>query len=348
MVKNKLIFSKNITIQEIITLLDENGLGILPVVDHNNTFIGIITDGDLRRGILYNKKIEDIINYNPISIEANTSENEILYLLKKINRRYMPIIDRSGKYVDIFSLDDRQIHLKSNCVFILAGGLGSRLGELTKDTPKPMLNIQEKPILQTQIEMFREQGFTNFIISINYKGEVIKEYFQDGKELGVNIKYVEEDKRLGTAGPLSLAKELLTKPFVVINGDILCTVNFSEILYHHISNKSDATMCIKEQTQQIQYGVIELNHDQSIKAINEKPINNYFINSGIYAFNPIVLSHIPNDKYFDMNTFFNLLIEDKNIKTNTFQLNDYWIDIGRKEDFMLANQQYLKQSHSFE
>ena len=342
MIKNKLILTKNTTVSEIIELLDVIGIGILPVVDNKNKLIGIITDGDLRRGILYKKPIGDIINHNPITIDVSTNENEIIYLLKKINIRYIPIVDKNNKLIDIFSLEDRQLNLKSNLVFILAGGLGSRLGELTKNTPKPMLNIHEKPILQTQIEMFREQGFVNFIISLNYKSEIIKEYFGNGKELGVNIQYVEEDKRLGTAGPISLAENLLKKPFIVINGDILCTLNFSKALYTHISKNADATMCIKEQTQQIQYGVIKLNNDDSIKNIDEKPITTYYINSGIYIFNPSIINFIPKNKYFDMNLLFDILINNNNIKTNTFKIDDYWIDIGHKEDYLLANQQFIR------
>ena len=340
MVENKLVFSKKTNIYDVIELLDQNGLGILPIVNNENILIGIITDGDLRRGILYNKKVEDIINYEPITIDASTSENEIIYLLKKINMRHVPIIDENKKLIDIFSLEERQQHLKSNYIFILAGGLGSRLGELTKDTPKPMLNVHEKPILQTQIEMFREQGFVNFIISINYKGDIIKNYFGNGKALGIHIEYVEEDIRLGTAGPISLAKKMLDKPFIVINGDILCTLNFSEVLYNHISKTSDATMCIKEQTQQIKYGVIKLNKDNSIRNIDEKPITTYYINSGIYVFSPTIIKFIPKNKYFDMNSLFDILIDNINIKTNTFKISDYWIDIGHKKDYDLANQQY--------
>lgn len=338
---NKLILEKNTEFDDAIKLLDSNGNGVLPVVDNSNKLIGIITDGDIRKAILNkNLDLEHIINSNPFRLNINTSKVKRIQYMKQIKRRHIPLVDDKDKFISIFTLDDIDFNLKPNTVVIMAGGLGTRLGELTKHTPKPMLHVGDKPILELIIEKFMIYGFTKFLISVNYKKEVIKEYFRDGSKWGIEISYLEEDKRLGTGGALSLIKTELTEPVLVTNGDILTNIDFEEFLNYHLVKKSTATMCVREYEHIIPYGVIETSEDKII-ALSEKPKIKFNINTGIYILNPDAISRIPVNEYYELPSLFQNLI-DNNITPYYYQVVDYWIDVGRKEDFLQANNDITK------
>ena len=333
-----LILTDKTTFKEAIELLDRNGNGFLAIVDDNNKLIGILTDGDIRRAVLNNKNnLMGIINKTPYTARNNTPKKSIILNLRQLHKKHMPLVDENGILQEIISLDDEKFNLKANWVVIMAGGLGSRLGELTKEIPKPMLEVNGKSILQKQIEMFRDQGFVNFLISVNYKSEVIKDYFQNGDTFGVNIKYLEEKQRLGTAGALKLIKMKIDNAFFVINGDIITNIDFNTLLIQHTTDKSDATMCIKNYENRIEYGVIKLNNQKEIVSMEEKPVQEFFINAGMYMFNKSVLKEIPTDVYFDMNVLFEKLIRKK-YKVSSMLLKDYWLDIGVKTDYIKANE----------
>jgi dTDP-glucose pyrophosphorylase len=333
---NELILTKDTQLDDAIQLLDRNGNGVLPVVDESNKLLGIITDGDIRKAII-NKdlKLENIINRNPTVINKSASTINKIQLLKKIQRRHLPIVDDTGNYIEVFTLDDADFTIRPNWVLIMAGGLGVRLGDLTKDTPKPMLNIAGKPIIERTIENFIHQGFSKFYISVNYKKDVIKNYFKNGAELGVEIKYIEERQKLGTAGALSLLDIKETNPLIVINGDIITSINFNELLDYHCKKNAEATMCVREYTHSIPYGVIDIEDDKMI-GMTEKPEIKFNINTGIYILNTNILSKIPKNTRYDMTTLFSMLIENK-LKMGIYKLNDYWMDIGYPEDYHNAN-----------
>ena len=222
----------------------------------------------------------------------------------------------------------------------MAGGLGTRLRPLTEDIPKPLLKVGNKPILETIIKNFASHGFVDIVISINYKGDLIKNYFKDGSDLGVNITYVEENKRLGTAGALSLLADTPNEPFFVMNADLLTDVNFSHLMDYHCMGNSTGTMCVREYEYQIPYGVIQMEND-CITEIVEKPINKFFVNAGIYVLSSKVFDYIPKDKFYDMPTLFNTLIKEK-LKTLSFPIHEYWLDIGRMSDFEQAQSEYFR------
>lgn len=337
MMNSVFIYKEDLGIEDILEFLNRDGKGVIAFVDNDNKLIGIVTDGDIRRGILNHKtQLKDIINFNPITKDKSICVKELVSYLKKEVKRVVPLVDKDNKLVQLFSLDDIDYNIKENFVVIMAGGLGTRLGELTKDTPKPMLKLGDKPILQHQIERLREQGFVNILLSVNYKAEVIKDYFKDGKELGVNITYLEETTRLGTAGSLSLISKVLNDPFFVLNGDIITDFNFNNLLDFHKEQNSDATMLVRSYKNKLQYGVIEFDDNHNLQEIREKPEFEYFINSGIYMFNYEVISHIPKEEYYDMNSFFDSL-KFKNYTLKTYVVNDYWLDIGMVKDYNQAN-----------
>jgi len=336
---HKLILDETTTFEDAIKLLDTNGNGVLPVVNNKNLFIGLITDGDIRKAILNNSlDLKHIINKNAYKLNAKSSKMQCIQYLKSIKRRQLPLVDDAGKFVNLFTLDEVEFNRKENAVVIMAGGLGTRLGELTKDTPKPMLHVGNKPILETIIEKFIEFGFYNFYLSVNYKKEIIKDYFENGTKWGIEIIYLEEDKRLGTGGALSLIKENLDSPAIVTNGDVLTAINFDDLLNFHKSKNATATMCVREYEHIIPYGVIET-QDDKIVALSEKPRMKFNINTGVYVINPDSIQRIPTNEYYDLPSLFSSLI-DSGISPYYYQLKDYWIDIGRVEEFERANKEF--------
>ncbi|HEC1794932.1 TPA: alcohol dehydrogenase, partial [Campylobacter lari] len=199
---------------------------------------------------------------------------------------------------------------------------------------KPMLKVGNKPILEIIIEKFKKQGFINFILCVNYKAEVIQDYFKDGKDFDVRISYIQENKRMGTAGALSLIENIGHEPFFVTNGDILTEVDYNSILEFHIANKSLATMGVRKYFYQIPYGVIVSNIKNQIVKIKEKPEQTFLINSGIYVLDPKILSYMPKNEFYDMPALFEDIQESNKY---AYLIEDYWIDIGRHDEYNKAN-----------
>ncbi|EAI9960578.1 CBS domain-containing protein [Campylobacter coli] len=334
--------SKNITIKEALKLLSSYASIRLLVIGDKDKW-GIVTDPDIRKALLNNMTLEDkierIVNYNPIIAHCNDDKEKIIQLSAKYNIYQIPIVDDSGCIIRIENvLEDKTIN-KTNKIVIMAGGLGTRLRPLTENIPKPMLKVGNRPILEIIIKKFKKQGFTNFILCVNYKAEVIQNYFKDGKDFGVSISYVREDKRMGTAGALSLIEDVGEEPFFVTNGDILAEVDYDAMLEFHITNKSLATMGVRKHFYQIPYGVIVSNVENQILKIEEKPEQTFLVNSGFYILDPKILSYIPKNEFFDMPTLF------ENIQENdkyAYLIEDYWIDIGRHEEYEKARSDIAK------
>ena len=338
------IVSPETTIRKAIEVIESSKLKISFVVDNKNILIGSITDGDIRRGILNEINLDNMVtkvmNSNPLSAKSGDSKEIVLNLMKRADIRQVPLIDEHGRICSVEHLSEYiSKDIVDNTVILMAGGLGNRLNPLTNNCPKPLLKIGDKPLLETIIESFIEQGFVNFYISVNYKAEMIQEYFKDGYQWGVNIKYLHESKRMGTAGALGLLKVNTTKPIIVINGDLLVKVDFSYLLNFHEENNVQATMCVREYDMQIPYGVISTNENNQILSITEKPIKKYFINAGIYVLQPEVLDIVPKNSNFDMPMLFEALIK-MNSKTIIFPIKDYWMDIGEMENFLRAQNEY--------
>ena len=238
MANNILVLKASSSLEEAIKLLDDNGTGVLPVIDNSKKFLGLITDGDIRKAILNkNLDIEHIINRKPFKLNIKATKQQKMTYLKSIHRRHLPLVDDENKFIEMFSLNENDFNLKPNWVVVMAGGLGKRLGDLTKETPKPMLKVVNKPMIEHIIDFFISHGFTKFIFCVNYKANIIKDYFKDGKEFGVQIKYIEEKKRLGTGGALSLIDFELKDPFFVTNGDVLASLDYEDLLDFHKVNK---------------------------------------------------------------------------------------------------------------
>ncbi len=339
----KIKLSKSASIKEALKVIGDGAMKIVLVVDKSDKLLGTLTDGDIRRGLLngldLKSSIESIIFKTP-TVAKNTDTKEMilkLALSKKLHQ--IPIVNEFGKVIGIEEINELvKPNTKTNKVILMVGGLGKRLGSLTKDTPKPMLKVGNKSILETIVESFSSYGYTNIVMCLNYKSHVIKDYFGNGSKFGVNIDYVTEEKRMGTAGALSLLKEKPEEPFFVMNGDLLTNVNFESIHEFYSSNNADALMCVREYESQVPYGVINMKNTK-ITSIDEKPMQKFFVNAGIYMLDPNILEHIPKNQFYNMTTLFEKIIE-KNKNAISFPIQGYWLDIGRFEEFEKANEEY--------
>ena len=333
------------SIIEAMRLIDKVALQILLVTDQDKTLLGTITDGDIRRAILRGGSMEDpiegVMNTKPTTFAVDESMADMLVAMRLLKISKVPVVDHLNRVVRLEIIDELlRPTPKDNPVVIMAGGLGSRLDSLTKNCPKPLLQVGHQPVLQTILENFVVYGFHNFYFSLNYKAEMIEEFFGNGSKWDVSIKYIHEDKRMGTAGALSLLPEKPDIPLFVMNGDILTKVNFLQLLDFHIEHRAAATMCAFKYGLQIPYGVLQIDRDSLIK-IDEKPVQSFFVNAGIYVLEPQVLAHIPADTFFDMPSLYEKLIESKK-EAAVFPLREYWIDIGHMSDFERAQGDFKK------
>jgi dTDP-glucose pyrophosphorylase len=335
--------SQTATIKEALEIIDKAAMQIALVIDENDKLLGTITDGDIRRaflkGLNLDSSIQTVIFKNPTIANISDTKEEILKVALSKKLHQVPIIDNDGKIVGIQEIEELiKPKNKTNKVILMVGGLGTRLRPLTENTPKPMLKVGNKPILQTIVEKFSEYGYTNIVMCVNYKSYVIQDYFGDGKKFGVNIEYILEKQRMGTAGALSLLKEKPDEPFFVMNGDLLTNVNFEHLHDFHSANNSMGTMCVREYDFQVPYGVVNIDGSK-ILSIEEKPTHKFFVSAGIYMLSPDVLKYIPKNDFYDMPTLFEKLISE-NKNTISFPLREYWLDIGRMEEYKKANDEY--------
>lgn len=342
--KSVLILSQK-SILEAIQIIDNGALQIALVIDKQGRLLGTVTDGDIRRGILkgidLNKPVDLIMNSQPTVAVEGISRQKVYALMRRKKLRHIPIVDKEGILTDLHFLDElMSSEQNDNWVVLMAGGLGSRLRPLTEDCPKPLLKVGGKPVLETIMNSFIDQGFNKFFISVNYRAEMIEDYFGDGSGWGVNIEYLHEKERLGTAGALGLLPERPEKPVLVMNGDILTRVDFRYLLNFHEENSAAATMCVREHQLQVPYGVVRID-DYRLHAIEEKPVQRFLVNAGLYVLNPETLEDIPQNTYLDMPAFFEHII-NSNKETAAFPIREYWIDIGHSGDYEKANGEYAE------
>ena len=334
---------KDSSVKVAIEAIDKGAIQLCCVIDDNNILQGVISDGDIRRALLkgmnLNHDIAKVINKKPFTIKENGDAVEDEIKMKEIGIRSAPIINDKSQLIGIKMLDKANLLFdRDNPIVIMAGGLGSRLYPLTKDLPKPMIEISGKPILEIIINKFANEGFKNIFLCVNYKSEIIKDYFKDGANFRVNISYIEEDKRLGTAGALSLINQKFDAPIIVTNGDILSKINFSQFVNHHIRQKAKASVAVREYSYEVPFGVIE-NEDGFIKNISEKPSQHFFVNAGIYVLQPELIKMIPKDEFYDMPSLINRLVKE-NEQVASYLIREYWLDIGRNSELEKARSEY--------
>jgi|LWDU01.1.fsa_nt_gi dTDP-glucose pyrophosphorylase/predicted transcriptional regulator len=324
-----------------IEVLEESGLRIALVVDKDNKLYGTLTDGDIRRAIMsgmtMSGAISDVMNKFPITANKIDSKEHILSLMNDMSILHIPIVDDTGVVCGLETLQ-KMLEKPSydNPVFLMAGGFGTRLHPLTKNIPKPLLEVGNKPLLETIIEQFINHGFHDFYISTHFKSEQVRNYFKNGEQHGVSIHYIHEDTPLGTAGSLGLLPDNLPDlPIIMMNGDLLTKVNFKHLLDFHCNNNADATMCVREYDFQVPYGVVAID-GCSIRGITEKPIQKFFVNAGIYILNRNLINKVDGESFLNMTDFLEKELDCGGV--NAFPIHEYWLDIGRIEEYEKANQ----------
>lgn len=331
------------TIKDALKVIDSGAMHIALVIDEKKKLLGTLSDGDIRRGLLrglsLDDSIESIVFRTPTVCRIEDTKEKILDIAVEKKIYQIPIVDKEGILVGIEEVDELlKPKTKSNKVVLMVGGLGTRLRPLTESTPKPMLKVGDKPILETIILNFKKYGFKNIVLSVSYKSHIIEEYFGDGSKFGVNIEYVHENKRMGTAGALSLMRSKINEPFFVMNGDLLTNINFEHMMDYHLQNESIATMGVREYDFQVPYGVVSVD-GIDIKNIEEKPLHKFFVSGGIYILDQTALNFIPENQFYDMPTLFEKLIS-QDFKSISFPIHEYWLDIGRLEEYEKANNEY--------
>lgn len=336
--KNILVSPKT-TIKDVLKTIDREALKLALVVDKSNKLIGTVSDGDIRRALISDKSLDspisDIVNKTPITVDASVPRHEIIELMSEMKISAIPKLD-DGEVVGLETLIVNRQYIKhDNPVFLMAGGFGTRLRPLTDDCPKPLLKVGKRPILETVLRSFVQAGFKNFYISTHYLPEMINEYFGDGSKWGVTIKYVHEKVPLGTGGALGLLPNNRPDlPIIVMNGDILTKINIEKVLDHHLTHNASATICVREYEYQVPYGVIE-GDGLKITKMTEKPTTKYHVNAGIYIIENRIAKSVKQNERIDMPTLLNRHLDENVVK---YPFKDYWLDIGKMDDFTRAQQ----------
>ena len=337
----KTLLTPQATMAEAIRVIDQAALRIALVVNEQGKLLGTITDGDIRRALIAHQamttRVTDFMFSQPAVARVDDSPQTVRQLMK--NGRgilHLPLVDQQGCVVGLKTMQDLLLSPRyDNPVCLMAGGVGSRLHPLTLDTPKPLLEVGQKPIMETILQQFIAAGFHDFYLSIHYKAEMIKSHFGDGSRWGVRIRYLHETSPLGTAGALGLLPDdVPSLPLLVMNGDVLTQVDFSQLLPFHQQQGGVATLCVREYAMQVPYGVVEA-EGQQVRRLVEKPRQKFFVNAGIYVLEPTVFQSLSGRQCIDMPTLLDVHIEQGD-QVNVFPLHEYWLDIGQREEFEQA------------
>ncbi len=323
-----------------ITELDKAGTGALVLCSEDRMLVGLLTDGDIRRAILRGVSLEaqckSISSLEPLTVTGSKSTAEALEFMIEHDINHLPVVDSGGRVIRILLrrnlLTRGQTDLSA---VIMAGGYGKRLLPLTEQTPKPMLPVGDKPLLELTIQQLRRSGIRDISLTTHYLPESIVQYFGDGKAFGVRLNYLKENRPLGTAGGIKMMKRT-ENPFVVINGDIITGVPFQEMLNFHREHNAWLTVGVRKYDIEVPFGVVDLD-EVRVNQIREKPSFTFFINAGIYLLEPKVCDFIPPERRFDMTELIQKLIEAGTVVVS-FPIMEYWLDIGRHEDYVKAQE----------
>lgn len=327
-------------VRKAISNLNSVSFKIVLVVNELGILEGTISDGDIRRALLKGANLDSplsfIVNRNPFVVSPEIGRDIIIQLMVANKIKQIPIVDADNHLIGLHTFDEINLpERRSNLMVIMAGGRGVRLGEFTKNCPKPLLPVAGKPMLEHIIDRAKNEGFDNFVISIGYLGHMIEDYFGAGEKLDVQIEYLREDHPLGTAGALSLLKPFPEAPFIVTNGDVISDIRYGELLDFHIQYKAAATMAVSVYEWQQPFGVVQTNGVEII-GFEEKPIYRCHVNAGVYALNPTALNSLSNGDHCDMPSLFQRL-QAKMEYTVAYPMHESWLDVGRPNDLIAAN-----------
>nr|WP_304608468.1 nucleotidyltransferase family protein [Pontibacter anaerobius] len=312
---------------------------ILFVIDEEEKLLGSLTDGDVRRGFLKGLTLSDVVDEfiqsNPKFLQRGSYTIDEVINYRKNNFKIIPVLCKEGKIVNIINFRFLKSYLPVDAV-LMAGGRGERLKPLTDDTPKPLLKVGDKPIIEHNIDRLISYGIDDVWISVRYLGEQLEAYFEDGSSKFINVKYVWEDEPLGTLGAVSKIEDFQHDYILVTNSDLLTNLDYEDFFLHF--QKSDAALSVVTipYTVNVPYAVLETENNNII-SFKEKPTYTYYSNGGIYLLKKEVLGYIPSNSFYNTTDLMELLIE-KGLKVSSYPLRGYWLDIGKHEDFKKAQE----------
>lgn len=333
------VLTAEATIQQAIYSLNESSCQIVLVVSLDGVFLGTLTDGDIRRGLLrglnLNSQITDLIHHNALVVPPAMGREAVQQLMLANKIRQIPVVDERHQVVGLHVWDDLTVPpVRPNLMVIMAGGKGTRLLPHTQNCPKPLVSVAGKPMLEHIIERAKLEGFSRFVIAIHYLGEMIEQYFGDGNRLGVHIDYLREQSPLGTAGALSLLSPQPDDPFIVTNGDVITDIRYGELLDFHGRCGAAATMAVRMHEWQHPFGIVQTEGIE-IVGFEEKPVMRSHINAGVYALSPEVLRELVPETDCDMPILFERL-KGKSKRTVAYPMHEPWLDVGRPADLLAA------------
>jgi len=341
------LITQSDAVRDLMSLMDRCALGITLVVDEDKRLEATITDGDVRRAILMGIELDQPVakllatrkgsggDRRPVTALVGTAHEELHRLMTEYHVRQIPLLDAEEHVVDI-AMDSDYLEASALSLdgFIMAGGFGKRLMPLTETCPKPMLPVSGRPILEHLVRKLRAAGIQHVSISTHYLAESITEHFQDGRNFGIHIEYVDEERPMGTAGALARAS-VGDLPLLVVNGDILTSIDFRAMLEFHREHSADMTVAVQQHEVRIPYGVVSTEGIDAVRIV-EKPLIRHFVNAGIYLIQPDVCQMVPKDRTYDMPDLINSLIS-ANKRVICFPIHEYWLDVGQKEEYERAS-----------
>ncbi|MCG8409660.1 MAG: nucleotidyltransferase family protein [Bacteroidales bacterium] len=342
---NKFLIDHNVPLRDAVKKMDENGMGFIFLTDKNENVVSIITDGDFRRAILEGGSLSDsakkIGNTNFLFVNDSTSSEYIDDIFQNEKLRVLPLLV-NGKLRDLITpakdkmkISECTEKLKTTPVVIMAGGKGTRMKPFTHILPKPLIPLGEKSILELIMDEYQKYGVKNFYLTVNFKKNLIKAFFEDKTE-NYSINYVEENKPLGTAGSLRLLKDKLDTPFFVSNCDIIIKGEYDKMLEFHQDGLYDLTLVGSMQHMTVPYGVCTIENGGDLNEIIEKPSYDFLVNTGMYILNPEVLDLIPDDTFFHITHLMEKL-KGNGKKVGVYPVSEKsWLDVGQWSEYSKA------------
>lgn len=307
------------------------------VVDNQERLVGSLTDGDVRRGLIngaeLNQSVDDIIQSNPRFIRKGERNIQKVIEYRAAHFKVIPILDNQDRVVNVINFGDLKSYLPIDVV-VMAGGKGTRLRPLTEDTPKPLLKVGEKPILEHNIHRLSLYGMDDFWITINYLGKQIENYFGNGNHKNLNIEYIREEEPLGTIGAVSKINNFRHDYILVTNSDILTNLDYENFFLRFLDEEADFAVVTIPYKVDIPYAVLETSNGHVLN-FKEKPTYTYYSNGGIYLMKKEIVKQIPKNTFFDATDLMEKLIAN-NRKVLSYPITGYWLDIGKPEDFKKA------------
>lgn len=335
--RDHLILSGSSVKQALAMLNELSQDAILFVVDENDKLIGSLSDGDVRRGLLndftINSKIDEIIQPSPHFVRKSENNIQKIITYREENYRILPVLDHDDKVVNLVNFRNLKSYLPVDAV-IMAGGRGQRLQPLTDATPKPLLRVGSKPIMEHNLDQLAKYGIDDFWVSVKYLGDQIENYFGDGREKNVNIEYVRETEPLGTLGAVSGISNFKHDHILVTNSDLLTNIDYENFYLDFVSKEADFAVLTIPYQVNIPYAVLETK-DGAIKCLKEKPTYTYYSSGGVYLMKKKVLEHVPKNTFYNATDLIEFLIRT-DYKVISYPFFGYWLDVGKHEDFEKA------------